>query len=83
MREPTSACATIARMSTWKKVGKAWSKPGAFEDAYRFWIKRNSSNRYEAIVEYLDGRVHPRWSVLGTHRTVAAAQALVDRLDRE
>jgi len=70
-------------MSKWQKVGKAWTKPGEFEDAYRFWVKRNSSNRYESNVEYLDGRVHPKWAVLGAHRTVGAAKDLVDRLDSE
>ena len=82
MREPTGACGTVVSMSNWEKVGKAWLRPGAY-DSYRFWIKRNSSNRYDAVVEYLDGRVHPKWAVLGRCRTVGEAQELIARLDHE
>jgi hypothetical protein len=66
-------------MLNFRKVGKAYSVD--VQDG-RFWLKRNSSNRWELIWEHRNPFGERAWSVLGKYNSLGKAKEDATALDK-
>jgi hypothetical protein len=61
-----------------RKVGTAYRVQ--VQDGY-FWLKRNTSNRWQLVWEHRDNYGERAWGVLGTYTNLAAAKQDAAALD--